>query len=447
MPAAWNSLGEELVMQRSNRIRWLIVAVVAVLPVGWRMLTWQRFRPVNVNPAMVSAGYELFHHQWKAGEGKDPLSPDGDGLGPVFNATSCVACHNQGGSGGGGSLANNVTTFSMRVGSQKPREGVVHAFAIDGFKETLRDVHPELPARSHPDLAELVPARNSSGAVGAARLIPMPAGVVISQVNPPALFGSGLIDAVPDRILIAAEKSERLKWGNAPTGKNELPVGRVARLPDGRIGKFGWKAQTASLGEFVQAACANELGLGNPNQPQPTPLSKPDYKPRGLDLTQEQCDQITAYVASLDTPTERTPVDLKDQADATAGKKLFGTIGCADCHTPNLGSVEGIYSDLLLHRMSVEMVGAGAYYEKVVPVPDSAPGDGPAASEWRTPPLWGVADSAPYMHDGRAATLEEAIKLHGGQAKRSATRFGELPEAQQRQLIAFLKTLRAPGAK
>jgi CxxC motif-containing protein (DUF1111 family) len=98
--------------------------------------------------------------------------------------------------------------------------------------------------------------------------------------------------------------------------------------------------------------------------------------------------------------------------------------------------------------MSTEMVGAGAYYESVVPVPDTTTaGDGPMASEWRTPPLWGVADSAPYMHDGRAKTLEDAIKLHGGQGKRAATRFAELRENQQTQLITFLKTLRAPGAK
>src|SRR5262249_27869616 len=153
-----------------------------------------------------------------------------------------------------------------------------------------------------------------------------------------------------------------------------------------------------------------ELGLGNPNQAQPRPLSNPGYTPRGLDLTQEQCDQITSFVASLPQPVERPACD----PDATAGKKLFSTIGCADCHTPNVGSVEGIYSDLLLHRMGAEMVGAGAYYEVVVPIPDSDPSAGPQPSEWRTPPLWGVADSVPYMHDGRAKTLEEAIKFHGG---------------------------------
>jgi CxxC motif-containing protein (DUF1111 family) len=420
-------------MARSNRIWWLAIGLIALLPVGWRMATWQRFRPQNVDPAMASAGQELFRHQWIA---MDPQSPEGDGLGPVFNANSCLACHNQGASGGGGSLDNNVVTFSKRLPGQKPVEGVVHARATRGFKaETLQDVHPELPAITRPKLEQLVSLPGNTE-----KLIRMPPGVVVSQVNPPALFGAKLIDAIPNRILIAEEKSQRLKWGNAPTGKDELPVGRASRLPDGRIGKFGWKAQTATLSDFVQAACANELGLGNPNQAQPRPLSNPGYTPRGLDLTQEQCDQITAFVASLPQPVERPACD----PDATAGKKLFSTIGCADCHTPNVGSVEGIYSDLLLHRMGAEMVGAGAYYEVIVPVPDSDPNAGPQPSEWRTPPLWGVADSAPYMHDGRAKTLEEAIKFHGGQGKRSSQRFDQLNKEERSQVIAFLKTLRAP---
>src|SRR5262245_63178646 len=93
----------------------LTVGVLMALPVVWRLLAWER-----VDPAMAQAGYELFHHEWKPG---DSLSPGGDGLGPVFNATSCVACHNQGGSGGGGSLDNNVISFRVQKGKEKPREG------------------------------------------------------------------------------------------------------------------------------------------------------------------------------------------------------------------------------------------------------------------------------------------------------------------------------------
>ena len=72
-------------------------------------------------------------------------------------------------------------------------------------------------------------------------------------------------------------------------------------------------------------------------------------------------------------------------------------------------------------------------------------GGSTSPSEWRTPPLWGVADSAPYLHDGRAATLAEAIKLHAGQASSSANRFAGLSDVQQEELIAFLNTLRAPS--
>ena len=130
-------------------------------------------------------------------------------------------------------------------------------------------------------------------------------------------------------------------------------------------------------------------------------------------------------------------------ADAAAGKKLFRSVGCADCHTPNLGDVDGIYSDLLLHRMGADLVGGGSYGEPPIPLPDESE-DGPAPSEWRTPPLWGVADSAPYMHDGRAPTLADAIKLHGGQGARARNNFLKLNPADQSRLFAFLQTLRAP---
>jgi CxxC motif-containing protein (DUF1111 family) len=194
----------------------------------------------------------------------------------------------------------------------------------------------------------------------------------------------------------------------------------------------------------VQAACANELGLGNPGAAQPRPLGKPDYVSPGLDLTAEQCDQLTAFVASLPRPVERLPEDYSAREQAKAGKKLFRTIGCADCHTPDLGSVEGIYSDLLLHRMGQTLVGGGSYGEPPPPLPGCSPAESPQNDEWRTPPLWGVADSAPYLHDGRAATLEEAIQMHAGQGTRSARRFARLSQAEQAQLVAFLKTLRAP---
>ena len=150
------------------------------------------------------------------------------------------------------------------------------------------------------------------------------------------------------------------------------------------------------------------------------------------------------FALSLPAPVERLPSAAAAAEAARGGKSMFQTIGCADCHTPNVGSVEGIYSDLLLHRMGPDLVGGGSYNEPPPETPSFKPGGAPRADEWRTPPLWGVADSAPYMHDGRAPTLEEAIQLHGGQGAQAAGRYAKLSPAEQAQLIAFLKTLRAP---
>jgi CxxC motif-containing protein (DUF1111 family) len=267
--------------------------------------------------------------------------------------------------------------------------------------------------------------------------------VDLSQRNTPALFGALLIDELPEREIIAGEKKQRLKTGLATAESETVPVGRALRLADGRIGRFGWKAQAASLADFVQAACANELGLGNPGQAQPSPLGRPTYQSPALDLTAEQCTQLTAFIASLARPAERLPEGAGAE-EAQRGKRLFQAIGCADCHTPNVGSVDGIYSDLLLHRMGAPLVGGGSYNEPPLELPNVPPDQGPLADEWRTPPLWGVADSAPYLHDGRAATLQEAIQLHGGQGARAAKRYAQLKPAEQVRLIAFLKTLRAP---
>jgi CxxC motif-containing protein (DUF1111 family) len=267
--------------------------------------------------------------------------------------------------------------------------------------------------------------------------------VQVSQRNTPALFGAKLIDELPDRVIIAGERSQRLRRGLATPASEDIPVGRALRLTGGKIGKFGWKAQSATLFDFVQAACANELGLGNPGQAQPEPLAQVGYRAPGLDLTDEQCRQMTTFIAALDRPREIAPRTVEAQDRVHDGRQIFTRIGCADCHTPSLGSIEGFYSDLLLHRMGSDLEAVGSY-NGPVPEPDSPSDGSPLPDEWRTPPLWGVAHSAPYMHDGRANTLQEAIRLHGGQGKQAADNFARLNAADQAQLIEFLNGLGAP---
>src|SRR5262249_10305084 len=157
------------------------------------------------------AGEELFHHEWKPG---DPLAGGGDGLGPVFNASSCVACHKRGGPGGSGGVESNVTTFTVRAGrdgitrlQEAPRQGVVHAYSTRN-QATLPHVDEELLEIARPSLAQLVPLRGRER-----EKLFFPPGIHLSQRNTPALFGAKLIDDLPDRVLLAREKMERLRWG------------------------------------------------------------------------------------------------------------------------------------------------------------------------------------------------------------------------------------------
>jgi CxxC motif-containing protein (DUF1111 family) len=136
---------------------------------------------------------------------------------------------------------------------------------------------------------------------------------------------------------------------------------------------------------------------------------------------------------------EMIPDDAEQRERAGRGRSLFDSIGCAVCHIPDMGGVRGVYSDFLLHRMDD---GGGSGYENASPVP--FPEDHPRPDEWRTPPLWGVADSAPYLHDGSCSTLEEAVLHHHGDAKNVLFLYEHLYAEERADVIAFLKTLRAP---
>jgi CxxC motif-containing protein (DUF1111 family) len=426
-----------------SKAGWYVLITVASLAtlLGARYVTGHRDTPAPVDPQMAQAGDVLFNHTWTP---NDPLANGGDGLGPVFNAKSCVACHSQGGTGGGGDRDFNVTTFAIRSGPNMDnvREGVIH-----NKGESPADLGVS-GLGDKPITLDRLP-KGTGGLLGT-EVIRLPRGVRISQLNTPALFGAKMIDDLPEGAILANEKAQKLRYAMAPAGGTTYPVGRATRTANGRIGRFGWKAQTPTLSAFVRAACANELGLSNPSQAQPVSLRNTGYQaPPSLDLTDMQCDQLTAFVGSLARPIEKAK-DAHEAEQAAAGKKVFASVGCAECHVPNVGNVEGLYSDLLLHHMGADLEGGGSYYDTPLPPPPGLPTDpdpeGAATpAEWRTPPLWGVADSAPYMHDGRAATLEEAIRAHTGQGTASATRYGKLAPYEQQQLIAFLNTLHAPG--
>ena len=255
--------------------------------------------------------------------------------------------------------------------------------------------------------------------------------MVVSSRNAPALFGSGRIDAIP----------ERRDQGRGAAASPPEVAGRVSRLKDGRVGRFGWKAQVPGLEEFVLTACANEMGLevtGHHQAPDPLGYGDDDDRPEP-DMSDDECRALVTYVGALAAPVEWAGGEW-----LARGRTVFGRAGCADCHRPSLGGVNGIYSDLLVHDMGPGLNDAAVYYGRESEE-ENSPGV-PKSPEWRTPPLWGVADSAPYLHDGRARTLAAAIQLHGGQAKASAARFAALAPAERSQLLDFLGSLRVRRA-
>jgi CxxC motif-containing protein (DUF1111 family) len=136
------------------------------------------------------------------------------------------------------------------------------------------------------------------------------------------------------------------------------------------------------------------------------------------------------------------PAGSREAPEVAAGRSLFAGAGCATCHRPKLGAIDGIYSDLLLHDRGAALSDSGSYHGMSAPNPGS---DGVSMQEWRTPPLWGFRESGPYLHDGRAKNLEEAVALHSGQAANSARRFFKLLPDQRLRVQGFLRSLAPPA--
>ena len=220
-----------------------------------------------------------------------------------------------------------------------------------------------------------------------------------------------------------------------------IPPGRPRILPDGRVGKFGWKAQFATLEEFVAAACANEIGLGTHRMAQAQPLATACRAPAevGPDLDKTQFRSLVAFVTTLPRPIEVSPSDSQERTQVELGRATFEKVGCAACHTPDLGGVAGVYSDFLLHRIIDDRKNYGETPD--VPPPASHP----LPEEWKTAPLWGVVDSAPYFHDGGSPTLESAILRHEGDASGVTATYQGLPADEREAVIRFLKSQKAPA--
>ncbi len=311
------------------------------------------------------------------------------GLGPRFNGDSCRACHFQPIIGGAGPIDVDVIRNGSIVGGvfTAPASGTILHRHDTGF------------VRPAPE-----------------------AGVNFMEPRQtPAIFGLGLIDLLPDSAILArADPADADMDGIS---------GRAHILSDGRLGRFGWKAQVPSLAEFARDALSAELGVTLPTQPGLSFGATSDGDAfTDPELDDAAINDLVFFMAGLAPPPRRR----SDPSAEDAGELHFASVGCASCHVPSLMTTGGqsveAYSDFLLHDVAALMSGG---------IED----DDASMVEFRTAPLWGLVASAPYMHNGRSETLSDAIAAHFGEAEATRQRYEALSPAEQAELLAFLASL------
>ena len=330
------------------------------------------------------------------------------GLGPTFNASSCVECHGEeeGPVGGTGDEVETHFTAVRSDGTCNPltsRGGFVHQdsvtpklFQVTGLtEEPFPSVTHQRGTRSTPDV-----------------------------------FGFGLIAAIPNQSILNLADPYDYN-GDGVSGRAHYTAG-------GDIGKFGRKAQEGSLTLFNAGALVAEMGITNKHNLVENSIGGAAI-PAGVDFAPEpeissaDFEDLNSFVLFLAPPP---PVPLT--TEAATGKTLFTNIGCAGCHTPQFTTTDvGIsalsyktvrpFSDFLLHDLGPE--NADICLDQAI------------RAEFRTEPLMGARFMEFFMHDGRATTITQAISLHGGEGSRARTRFNNLTSTQRAAVVAYVNSL------
>ncbi len=370
-------------------------------------------------PATLAAferGRELMEHNFTPAEG----------LGPYYNATSCAACHESPVTGGSAPLYRN---FYLAAQGFAPFQGPVNtapaipSIVLPNFRSPPFDqARPTIPETS----------------------IFFP--VETAQRNGPPLFGIGLFEFVVDDTI--------LQYADPDDSDGDGISGRTNRDTNFNIGRVGYKCQANNIEVFIRGAVQNQMGMttdpvaGNaavvslstrflPQVAggQTSPTSDSDAVP-DPEISVSDFADIIAFNKFLKQPDR-----LPDTPQTMMGEALFDSIGCTKCHRPTLPSSIGdlhAYTDLLIHDMGpalADNISMG------MPQPAVFPGSGGTGSEFRTQPLWGVRMHAPYLHDGRADTLEQAVLAHGGEGVESRDAYAALTQAERDAIIAFLEIL------
>jgi CxxC motif-containing protein (DUF1111 family) len=352
-----------------------------------------------------AAGRAAFRRNFSAAEG----------LGPIFNAGSCVDCH---GGEGRGRPHNVLTRISM---------GTDPAIAMGGPQIQDKAIPGAFPEE-------------------------VPFGVDVSRRLPPPVFGVGFIEAIPvDAILANADPSDRDGDGisgrpNWVTPADFVPLDEPGGGVGLQLGRFSWKGQVSSLLQQVAGAYHQDMGITTDFLPVENVNPQLHHRPPAVDPAPDPELPAATVRATIDFQRMLAPpAPGADTPDRQRGDELFTRIGCADCHvrefqtgTSSIAALANqrvvLYSDLLLHDMGDALA-------------DHRPDGSATGREWKTPPLWGLRIARDFLdgdlfllHDGRATTVAEAVELHGGEAAASRDLFLGLNGTDREALLDFVRS-------
>jgi CxxC motif-containing protein (DUF1111 family) len=399
----------------------------------------------NEERRVFEVGDSFFTQNWVTA----PASTDArDGLGPLLNAQSCSSCHLL---DGRGSVEEDEVGLLFRLSVPDGDATAPDPVYGDQIQDrAILGVTPEADVRTI--YVEEEGAFSDGTGYSLRRPVhhledlaygDVSVDVMVSPRLAPPVFGAGLLEAIPEASI--------LELADADDSDGDGISGRPNRLEDPetggtQLGRFGWKANVATVADQVGAAFLGDIGITSPMFPEQNCTTTQTACAGAIhggdpEITGEIFDQVVFYNQTLAVPARR---DL-DDPEVIAGAALFQEAGCVSCHHPRHVTGDSdiaaladqvIYpmTDLLLHDMGPDLA-------------DDRPDGQATGSEWRTPPLWGIGltetvnGNLNFLHDGRARSLDEAILWHGGEAAGAKSEFVAMNSTQRRQLIAFLESL------
>lgn len=376
-------------------------------------------------------GRRLFHTDFSSGEHSEPNNPvfteQMGKAGPLGSTTSCESCHVHNGPGElfkeplgpKSSMAVKLYDAGAMGAQLQPQDGSASVSGTETKVVTLGD--GTSVTLSKPTIAVTVKAGD----------VPKFSARVARKV-----IGMGLLEAIDERTILSRADSQDCNQDGISGRANFVkdPVSNELR-----VGRFGWKAEKVDIRHQVAEAAFHDMGVG-------TSLFPDNGK---VELQDEDLMRLVTYMRLVSVPGQRNHSDPQ----VLQGEQVFKTVGCANCHVTDV--VTGAnhpfaelrnqdikpYSDLLLHDMGADLADNSA-----IPLSDEASAP-PAASEWRTPPLWGTGLLATInghtglLHDGRAASVLEAMLWHGGEAQATRDRVTMLSASDREALLAFAGSL------